>query len=211
MPVKPKKVRGSRRLVWHGNAEKTVGGLKKREIMLNKGNLVSVDRHHNGKKHFGNVSHWTNLVRAIYRQNHFQVVHDPEINCPRLYDLQDAMCDAMEKVDSALKSSSGSGSLLERKREIWKQLYDKQPAEAKRELSKSEADEVKERRRAIRSKLMKENPNQPCIRRRKTKTDKKKKSKDTDGCKFKASILFDGSDGAGVKETKAKKAAKREE
>ena len=37
---------GSRRMVWNGSAEKTVGGLRKDDLMKNKyGRIVSVKRH----------------------------------------------------------------------------------------------------------------------------------------------------------------------
>jgi hypothetical protein len=38
--------KGSRRMVWNGSAEKTVGGLRKDDLMKNKyGRIVSLKRH----------------------------------------------------------------------------------------------------------------------------------------------------------------------
>ena len=38
--------KGSRRMVWNGSAEKTVGGLTREDLMKNKyGRIVSVKRH----------------------------------------------------------------------------------------------------------------------------------------------------------------------
>ena len=53
MPSKTLKV-GSRRMVWNGSAEKTVGGLHKSDLMKNKyGRIVSSKKHHTMKKRGG--------------------------------------------------------------------------------------------------------------------------------------------------------------
>jgi hypothetical protein len=45
MPDKTRRVIGSRRLVWNGNAEKTAGGLRKDDLEQNKyGRIVSKKR-----------------------------------------------------------------------------------------------------------------------------------------------------------------------
>ena len=45
-----KRIIGSRAEVWHNVCEKTVGGLKKKDLMMHKGRIVSRKKHLQGKK-----------------------------------------------------------------------------------------------------------------------------------------------------------------
>ena len=57
MPDKTRKV-GSRRKVWNGSAEKTVGGLRKEDLSKNKyGRIVSTRRHSRMKAKMGGGEH----------------------------------------------------------------------------------------------------------------------------------------------------------
>ena len=57
------RVRGSRRQVWNGSRQKTMGGLDKSNFMLNKnGKLVSKKAHAFGRRQFKNIRGWINAV-----------------------------------------------------------------------------------------------------------------------------------------------------
>jgi hypothetical protein len=52
---------GTKACVWHGTAEKTSGGLRKKDLMKHKGRIISRKKHALGKKAF------KNLVNAGYK------------------------------------------------------------------------------------------------------------------------------------------------
>lgn len=52
---------GSKAQVWHGTADHTSGGLKKKDLMKHKGRIISRKKHALGKKAF------KNLVKAGYK------------------------------------------------------------------------------------------------------------------------------------------------
>jgi hypothetical protein len=52
---------GSKAQVWHGTADHTSGGLKKKDLMKHKGRIISRKKHAQGKKAF------KNLVKAGYK------------------------------------------------------------------------------------------------------------------------------------------------
>ena len=52
---------GSKAQVWHGTAKHTSGGLTRKDLMKNKGRIVSKKKHALGKKAF------KNLVKAGYK------------------------------------------------------------------------------------------------------------------------------------------------
>lgn len=56
-----KRTVGSKACVWHGTAEKTSGGLTKKDLMKHKGRIISRKKHALGKKAF------KNLVKAGYK------------------------------------------------------------------------------------------------------------------------------------------------
>merc|ERR1712124_173251 len=54
----------ARSVVFRGNKEKTIGGLKKSDLMKSKtGKVVSKKAHANGKKAFAHIKGWTTAVQ----------------------------------------------------------------------------------------------------------------------------------------------------
>ena len=59
----------AKRTVFNGNKTKTVGGLKKGDLMKNKnGKVVSKKAHANGKKAFKRIQKWTAAVQKARKQ-----------------------------------------------------------------------------------------------------------------------------------------------
>ena len=57
------RVRGSRRQVWNGSRQKTMGGLSKSDFMTNKnGRLVSKKQHARGMRQYKNIRGWIQAV-----------------------------------------------------------------------------------------------------------------------------------------------------
>jgi hypothetical protein len=71
-----KRIIGSRAEVWHSHALKTSGGLKKSDLMMHKGRIVSRKKHAAGKK---SIKH-LRALGYIAKKGTFKLFHKSDVN-----------------------------------------------------------------------------------------------------------------------------------